>query len=426
MDRKITIFIILAFVGIALADLDPHHVKLALTKQTDQYRVTWFTNDQGSSPSLLYSTNTFQPQSGAGSAAVFGVQGSVESFDTPHWNGHSNTAVMEGLSEWTTYYYSVGDKETASWSQVFNFSTRGFTQTPFKFAVYGDMGHGGVGIDRDENYTLSGVVQRESELDFVLHVGDIAYADLKLSTIIQGNETVWNEFLDIIQPVSSILPYMTCPGNHDIFYDFTVYRKTFFMPTDKPTQSWYSFDYGQVHFVSFSTEHDYFPLSSQYNWIENELKTYREKNPNGWLVVYAHRPMYCSVKWKWCKNKHESRKLFVKTFEKMFFRYNVDLYIAGHVHNYERSLPVYKGEVAGSYENPKGPVHITIGTGGNKEGPLHGWQEAPEWSEGIRFIGTGFGTINILNSTTLQFDFIGNEKNDVIDSFTLTKGDFFE
>jgi len=424
---KVTLFVILAIiVGLSSADLVPYHVKLALTKQTNQLRVTWFTNDAGNAPSLLYSLEPFQANQGGSGSQVLGVQGIVESFDTPKWYGYSNGADMGGLSEWTTYYYCVGDKESDTWSQLFNFSTRGFLDSNVKFAVYGDMGVGGVGIDRDEKYTLDGIVQRESELDFVLHVGDIAYADLKLDTVIDGNETVWNEFLDEIQPVSSILPYMVVPGNHDIFYDLAVYRKTFQMPADKESHSWYSFDYGQAHFVGFSSEHDWLPLSSQYNWLENELKQYRAKNPDGWLIVYSHRPFYCSVKWGWCKKKHETRKLFTKSLEKMMFRYNVDLYIAGHAHNYERTLPVYKGDVAGTYDDPKGTVHITIGTAGNKEGPLHSWQNTPVWSNGPRYIGTGFGTVNIINSTTLQWDFIGNPTNSVIDTFTLTKGDFFE
>ena len=57
----------------------------------------------------------------------------------------------------------------------------------------------------------------------------------------------------------------------------------------------YSFDYGSVHFIMMSTEHDYRPASRQYVWLENDLKKVdRAKTP--WVVLGGHRPMYSSQK----------------------------------------------------------------------------------------------------------------------------------
>ena len=55
----------------------------------------------------------------------------------------------------------------------------------------------------------------------------------------------------------------------------------------------YSYDYGMVHMVMLSTEHDYRPGSVQYQWLENDLKSVdRSKTP--FVMVGGHRPMYCS------------------------------------------------------------------------------------------------------------------------------------
>ena len=55
----------------------------------------------------------------------------------------------------------------------------------------------------------------------------------------------------------------------------------------------YSYDYGMVHMVMLSTEHDYRPGSPQYQWLENDLKSVdRSKTP--FVMVGGHRPMYCS------------------------------------------------------------------------------------------------------------------------------------
>lgn len=84
-----------------------------------------------------------------------------------------------------------------------------------------------------------------------------------------------------------------------------------------------------------------------------------------------------------------------RAFEPIFEKYEVDVYLSGHVHTYERSFPVVDNTVrfastggndgVGSdggggpvfeaaskmlYEEPAAPVHIVNGAGGNIEVPL--------------------------------------------------------
>ena len=55
----------------------------------------------------------------------------------------------------------------------------------------------------------------------------------------------------------------------------------------------YSYDYGLVHFIMMSTEHDMGNGSKQYTWLENDLKNVnRAKTP--WIIIAGHRPMYTS------------------------------------------------------------------------------------------------------------------------------------
>lgn len=60
--------------------------------------------------------------------------------------------------------------------------------------------------------------------------------------------------------------------------------------------------------------------------------------------------------------------------EALFHRYGVDLFIAGHVHDYERYFPTYGERVVNGtnvtfdrYYEPAATVHVTTGSGGNKE-----------------------------------------------------------
>ena len=53
----------------------------------------------------------------------------------------------------------------------------------------------------------------------------------------------------------------------------------------------YSFDHGPMHFLQFSTEHDFGPGSEQFAWILRDLKSVdRKKTP--WLMAGFHRPFY--------------------------------------------------------------------------------------------------------------------------------------
>ncbi len=70
--------------------------------------------------------------------------------------------------------------------------------------VYGDMGI------LYNNYTLQLLNQLldNDDLDVVLHMGDISYADDRNPP---DYETVWNIFFDEIEGIASRIPYMVCP-----------------------------------------------------------------------------------------------------------------------------------------------------------------------------------------------------------------------
>lgn len=56
--------------------------------------------------------------------------------------------------------------------------------------------------------TVRSISTVQNELDFVIQIGDISYG--------RGNEAVWNEFFDMIEPVASMMPWSVIPGNHDM------------------------------------------------------------------------------------------------------------------------------------------------------------------------------------------------------------------
>lgn len=54
---------------------------------------------------------------------------------------------------------------------------------------------------------------------------------------------------------------------------------------------WYSFDYGLVHVVQISSEHDFYRGSRQHSWLTGDLMSVN-RSVTPWVVLTSHRMMY--------------------------------------------------------------------------------------------------------------------------------------
>ncbi|GAM21044.1 hypothetical protein SAMD00019534_042190 [Acytostelium subglobosum LB1] len=426
-NNKLFILLVTILVSImaTTAEVTPVYVNIGFTAQQDEMRVSWYTVNNSTAGVVRYSNQSMELDLAAGATAS-ASSSSTEYGEFPGWFGFVNTAVMSGLAPLTQYFYQVGDASADVWSPVFNFTTGAGATVfkPFAFSVYGDMGGG--------NYMLNvdSLITNSDRFDWILHVGDIAYADYSNSSSnkgirsgMLGNMTVWNDFMTSITPFSAHQSYMTCIGNHDAFLNKSAYTTTWIMPSESPLITWYAFDYNGVHFVSMSTENDYAPGSEQYVWLENHLQQFRASNPNTWLIVYGHRPFYCTTVINWCMGTNNLA--LYEAMDPLMMKYNVDIFIAGHTHAYERSFPVYDKVVAGTFAEPKATVYISVGVGGNWEGldPLFN-VDKPHWAD-YRKTELGYGILNVVNETTIHWQFIQqSDDTAVMDQFTLIKGTF--
>ncbi len=89
--------------------------------------------------------------------------------------------------------------------------------------------------------------------------------------LFRGYSSQWDVFFDQVQPLVTKMPYMTTIGNHernwpnsgDRFpaqYDSggecgVAYERRLQMPRSAEDKPWYSFDFGPIHFLQYSTEH---------------------------------------------------------------------------------------------------------------------------------------------------------------------------
>lgn len=149
-------------------------------------------------------------------------------------------------------------------------------------------------------------------------------------------------------------PSLSCEGNHEGANGFAQYSNRFAVFASDNTSApanikslsptpwnnhWYSYNIGPVHFVAMSTEAYFFyaGAAAQFAWMDADLSAVnRTQTP--WVIVYGHRSIYCS-----CDSDCDSAATTVREgpygLEELFKKHSIDLWINGHEHNYEVSVP---------------------------------------------------------------------------------------
>jgi len=286
------------------------------------------------------------------------------------WVGLIHRAAISGLVRGNHYTYrcgitSVGQLTVwSNWTEI-GFFSRDKAGNETVFAVLADLDAREAAGDK----TIAAVTEaiKVGEIDALLHAGDIAY--IKGAT----NEGTYDAYFNQIQGAAARVPYHVAVGNQEHWNNFAGYEARFTMPG--PNNFWHSVDLGPVHVLFVSTEHDYGANSEQITFAEADLNgVNREVTP--WVLVLLHRPLYCSTN-DYYDCEIASVDHLRPAFEQLFLEKNVDVVVAGHVHNYERTTPVFNGTIV-----EHGPIHITVGNAGDIEGMTTGWAHpTPEWSQ---------------------------------------------
>lgn len=355
---------------------------------------------------------------------------------------HTCKSKLENLKYNTLYDYLIGS-DALGWSKTYTFRSKRLGKSA-NFIVYGDFGTGEQTTD-----TINSIqsYMGHEEFDGVVHVGDIAY-DLN-----SKDGFVGDEFLKSIEPISSAMPYMVTQGNHESKKVEHHYRIRFTMPGTSHN-SWYSFNYGKAHFLvitqeplfSGNYENDEERIERQMKFIWEDLATL-DRTAYPWLIVFTHRPFYCSLKISNPKSPFYSEELVQgklkhrnniddctiaaginrKRFEKIWYEAKVDLVITGHVHLYERIVPTYKNEIKGckvSADNycqgANAPNYIVTGVPGNSESYSFGsGQRIP--SSVYQTSRLSFGKLSIVDENYLRWEQISSDTREVLDYLDLYK-----
>uniref|UniRef100_A0A6G1SKV5 Purple acid phosphatase n=1 Tax=Aceria tosichella TaxID=561515 RepID=A0A6G1SKV5_9ACAR len=319
-------------------------------------------------------------------------------------------------------------------SKQYEFLTKSFDDPnrTLNLIFYGDLGL----LNAQSVPRLTKEVENN---DLIIHNGDFAY-DLNTKHGKYGDR-----FMRLMEPIAARIPYQTTVGNHEIAANFSEYNHRFTMINrgainhGAQNNFFYSFNAGPIHFVAFSTEFYYFlervglePLVDQWNWLKEDLRhatSEEERAKRPWIIVFGHRPMYCSSRDNDDCSKDSNilrRGLpFVGGFalEKLFYDFGVDVEMYSHEHEYERFFPIYDGKFYNdslAYQNAKAPAHIISGSAGCQErlDPFNG-DHVPGSARRISDYGY---TRLVASRCKLEFQQVSDDQNGtVVDQFVISK-----
>eukprot|EP01006_Ploeotia_vitrea_P060228 TRINITY_DN75531_c0_g1_i1.p1 TRINITY_DN75531_c0_g1~~TRINITY_DN75531_c0_g1_i1.p1 ORF type:complete len:491 (-),score=280.17 TRINITY_DN75531_c0_g1_i1:250-1722(-) len=417
-------------------DYQPQQIHLSYADVPTMMMVTW---------STMLPTGSSIVEYGPASKGVLSMKasGTATKFVDGGLGQHTqmiHRVLMDNLVPGEKYVYHVGSPEEG-WSELFFFTAQRTLASEGadwvqSYAVYGDLG--------DTNSRSLSRVQEEVQAglhDAVVHLGDYGY-DLH-----SDNASVGDAFMNDIQSVAGYVAYMTTPGNHEYAYNFSNYRNRFSMPgKGKESESLYfSWNHGRVHWVSISTEAYFFneslpTLAPMWQWLQDDLATAnlpenRAKQP--WIIVYGHRPMYCSNADADDCTKEKSRLrlglavngTYKYGMEKLLYEAGVDLVFFAHEHSSERMWPVYNEKVVNGtadpnnpYRDPGSPMYITTGSAGCQEDHdiFHSPPYAP-WSA-WRSTDYAYGRLHVYNETHINWQIVSDDQHGkVIDDVWLEK-----
>lgn len=103
----------------------------------------------------------------------------------------------------------------------------------------------------------------------------------------------------------------------------------------------YSVSYGMFHFCVLDSELEWRAGSEQHKWLETCLASV-DRRTQPWLIVTGHRVLGYSSADEYAAQGTFGEPMAREALESLYQKYKVDIAMFGHVHQYERTCPVYE------------------------------------------------------------------------------------
>lgn len=291
---------------------------------------------------------------------IMQLPASSDAFSDDGVTTYIHTATVTDLKPGTAYEYRVGAGDKRSSWQSFH-TAQG---SDFKALIFPDS--------QSSDYSVWAATaqpawQRNQDAQFFINMGDL---------VDNGQDHYqWNAWFDVVGDMIARIPVVPLLGNHETYNkDWKVrmpeaYLHLFALPKldlSKYQNQFYSFDYGDVHFVVLNTQSqelaDFEPSldEDEVAWFKEDMA----KTTKKWKIVLMHKdPLQYGF-----ANRPQPREEGIspegRLWMPLFDQYGVDAVLSAHLHTYRD-----RGHIRNFQRDESGPLYLITGVAGNVQYP---------------------------------------------------------
>lgn len=285
---------------------------------------------------------------------------SSDAFNDDGVTTYIHTATVTDLKPGTAYEYRVGAGDKRSDWQSFH-TAQG---NDFKALIFPDS--------QSSDYSVWAATaqpawQRNQDAQFFINMGDL---------VDNGQDHYqWNAWFDVVGDMIARIPVVPLLGNHETYdKDWKVrmpeaYLHLFALPKldlSKYQNQFYSFDYGDVHFVVLNTQSqelaDFEPSldEDEVAWFKEDMA----KTTKKWKIVLMHKD---PLQYGFASRPQPREEGFSpegRLWMPLFDQYGVDAVLSAHLHTYRD-----RGHIRNFQRDESGPLYLITGVAGNVQYP---------------------------------------------------------
>lgn len=298
-------------------------------------------------------------KNGENEAEIFSAPASSEHYTDDEQDVYLHSARAENLAPGTHYEYRVicGDEGT-DWAPLSTDDGGAFKALIFPDSQSSDY--------TDWKQLAQDAYERNPDAAFFTNLGDL---------VDNGEEhSQWDAWFDAVENMAERIPFAPVMGNHET-YDKQwevrlplAYLAEFDVPENGSqdfTRFYYSFDFGDVHFMVLNTQWDeteeFRPrlLEEQLAWLPQDAAASDKK----WKIAMLHKDV---LRYRIEKRPERTEGIskFGEAFMPLFDELGIDVVLSAHLHTYRN-----RGHIKNFQRDPSGPLYILTGVAGNVRYP---------------------------------------------------------
>ena len=333
-------------------DLDAQYLRQLITADAAHSRtIMWQAEDVLTRPAIEYRIQ--------GQAEVQQVPAREDFFSDDGVKNKQYLAQLQDLQAAATYEYRVVTEKAASdWHTLQTAGDGDFECLLFPDSQSSDYS--------DWKAVAQNAAERNPQAAFFINMGDI---------VDNGEDhTQWQAWFHGVNGIIDRIPFVPMMGNHET-YDQKwkvrlpeAYLHYFVVPENNSqdfSRYYYSFDYGDVHFMVLNSQwdetEDFKPglMAEQLNWLREDASRSRKK----WKIVLVHKDV---LQYRIHKRpeRQEGISEVGREFMPLFDELGIDIVFSAHLHTYRN-----RGHIKNFKRDSQGPLYILTGVAGNVRYP---------------------------------------------------------